>query len=155
MKNKVTELKWIVKNYDCNRNVIIDYNILANKEDIIKKLKKKCATKQDFAEELKRKLMSQYWSRAEYELVIRKTDDGHVFLYPWCSCRNPKETEICVDNDDTFDWKSFAEEHIYRDNEAKIDIYDQIMFSNQFEKLVDYCWYTRLKYERNNPKFNI
>ena len=39
MKNKITELKWIVKNYDCNRNVINDYNILAHKESIIKKLK--------------------------------------------------------------------------------------------------------------------
>ena len=38
--------------------------------------------------------------------------------------------------------------------EAKIDVYDQIMFGDRFEKLVDTLWTTRFKYERDNPKFH-
>lgn len=156
MKKEFKPLSWKVKNYDVNRNVIEDYDILDYREDFIKKLKKKCATKEEFAEQLRREFQWQYWSRCEYELIIRLTEDGRVILLPWCGSRNPEDVAIDVTEDTSFDWKGFAIQHINKQifkNEAKIDIFDQVTYGDQFEKLIDYCWYTKLKYERRDPKF--
>ena len=157
MKTEFKPLSWKVKNFDCNRRLIEDYDILKYREDFIKKLKKKCVTKEEFAEQLLREFRYRYWSRSEYELIIRLTDDGHVILLPWCGSRDPESMAVDVTEDISFDWKGFATEHIgkqiYR-NEAKIDIFDQLTYGDQFEKLIDYCWYTKLKWERDNPKFH-
>lgn len=157
MKKEFRPLSWKVKNFDVNKQVIEDYDILKYREDEIKKLKKKCTTKENFAEQLRREFQWQYWGRAEYELIIRLTDDGHVILFPWCGWRNLERSAIDVTYDMFFDWKGFAEKHINQQNfknEAKIDVYDQLTYGDQFKKLVDYCWYTKLKYERDNPKFH-
>jgi predicted dehydrogenase len=37
--------------------------------------------------------------------------------------------------------------------EAKIDIFDQLQW--KWNEFIDYLWYTRLRYERDNPKFHI
>ena len=47
-----------------------------------------------------------------------------------------------------------AKEHINKqiyENKAKIDVFDQLEW--KWNEFIDYCWYTRLKYERNNPKY--
>lgn len=150
-------LKWSVKNYDCSANIIEDYDILRYREEDIKKMKKKSSTIAEFANKLKTELMCRYWSRAEYELIIKKTEDGRIILSPWCGCRNPEEVAVDVTDDTTFDWKGFADEHISKQvfkNEAKIDIYDQLMYGDRFKKLVNSLWTTRFKYERDNPKFH-
>lgn len=157
MKKEFEKLSWKVKNFDCNRDVIEDYDVLKYREDFIKKLKKKCATKEEFSEELRREFQWQYWSRCEYELIIEVTKDERVLLKPWAGCRDEEKATIDVTEDTSFDWKGFAEKHIRQQifkNEAKIDIFDQVTYGDQFEKLVDYCWYTRLKYERSNSKFD-
>lgn len=155
-KKEFKPLSWLVTNFDCNKQVIEYYDILKYHEDEIKKMKKKCNTKEEFAEALQREMAYRYWSRAEYELIIRLTDNGRVILRPWCGCRNEDEAEIDVTDREDFDWRGLAEEHINKSryDEAKIDIYDQLIYGNQFEKLVDYCWHTRLKYERDDPKFH-
>jgi hypothetical protein len=149
------QLKWLVKNFNCNKQVIEDYDVLKYYEEYIKKLKKNCDTKEEFSEKLKREMMSQYWSRSEYELIIELSDDNRVFLNPWCGCYEPEKARIDVTNDTSFDWRGFAEKHIerqvYRDK-AKIDIYEQLMYV--WEDFIDYCWYTRLKYERDDAKFH-
>ena len=43
-------IKLLVKHYNCNANKIEDYDVLKRRESDIKKLKKKCATKDEFAE---------------------------------------------------------------------------------------------------------
>lgn len=157
MKTEFKPLSWKVKNFDCNRQVIEDYNVLKYYENFIKKLKKKCATKEEFAEQLRREFRCQFWSRCEYELIIEVTEDERVLLKPWVGCRDKEKATIDVTNDMSFDWMGFATEHINKQiykNEAKIDVYSQLTYDNQFEKLVDYCWYTRLKYERSNSKFD-
>ena len=63
---RTDQLFWYVKNFDCNTQVIEDYNVLAGREKQIKKLKKKCTNRATFSEELKKEMMWQYWSRAEY-----------------------------------------------------------------------------------------
>ena len=60
-------------------------------------------------------------------------------------------------DDESFDWVGFADKYIGKQiflNKAKIDVYDQIMYGNRFSNLVDELWYTRLPYERDNPKFH-
>lgn len=156
MKTEFKPLSWKVKNFDCNRQLIKDYDIFKYREDEIKKMKKKCATKEEFAKKLRSELMYHFWSRCEYELIIEITDDERILLKPWAGCRDEEKATIDVTNDMSFDWKGFAKYHIDKQygNKAKIDVFDQLTYGDQFEKLVDYCWHTRLKYERKNSKFD-
>ena len=154
-KREFKPLTWKVKNYLINSNEIWDYDVLKYREDWVKKLKKKCATKEEFAEEMRREMLWQYWSRAEYEVIIEIDDGNRIWIKPWVGCRNPDEVKIDVTDDESFDWHGFANEHIGKQiykNEAKIDIFDQLQW--RWEEFIDYCWYTRLKYERDNSKFH-
>lgn len=154
-RKEFKSLSWLVTNYDFNADKIKYYDILKYREDFIKKLKKKCINKEEFAEKMRREMMYYYWSRAEYEVIIEIDDDGRVWLSPWCGCREPEKVRIDVTDRDDFDWKSFAEKHIgsqiYK-NRAKIDIWDQLEW--RWTEFIDYLWHTRLKYERANPKIN-
>lgn len=149
-------IKCFVKEFNCN-NQIENVDVLKYRENDIKKLKKKCATKADFAEELRKEFMWRFWSKAEHELIITKTQEGRILLTPWCGCRDPEKATIDVTDDEQLDWSAFADHHIRKqifETQAKIDVYDQIMFGDRFNKLVDTLWTTRLKYERDNPKFH-
>ena len=149
MKQEFKPLTWKVKNYLINKNEIWDYDVLEYREDQIKKLKKKCPTKEEFAEKMQREMMWQYWSRCEYEVIIEVDDDNHVWLSPWVGCRNPKSVKIDVADDESFDWHNFAEYHIGKQvykNKAKIDVYDQLQW--RWDEFIDYCWNYRHKWQR-------
>ena len=151
-------INFLVKEFDCNKQAITDRDILHDREKEIRKLKKKCATRAEFAEELRKEFMWRYWSKAEHELIVSRTEDGRILLTPWCGCRDDEKATIDVTDDySQLDWSAFADYHINKQilkTEAKIDIYDQIMFGDRFEKLVDILWVNRLKYERDNPKYH-
>ena len=154
MKKTSSKLSWKVKNY-VFQNKIEDYDILKYREEQIKKFKKQSATKEEFAEKLRREMMYQYWSRAEYELIIAIDENNRIWLEPWVGCRNVDEVRIDVTDDESFDWRGFAEAHIGKQiykNRAKIDIFDQLQW--KWDEFIDYLWYTRLKYERDDPKFH-
>lgn len=146
-------LVWMVKRYDCNADNIRDYNVLGNMEDFIKKQKKKCADKEEFSEAIKREFHWRYWSRSEHELIIELIND-QVILSPWCGSIDIAKAAVDVTDDHNFDWLGFAKCHIdkqlYREK-AKIDIFDQLQW--KWDELIDYCWYTRLPYERKHTKF--
>ena len=149
MKQEFKPMTWIVKNFDQNTQKIIDYDVLKYREDQIKKLKKKCATKEEFAESLHREMQYTYWSRAEYELVIEIDKNDHIWLNPWCGCYKPEEVRIDVTDDESFDWKGFSEEHINKQiykNKAKVSVYDQLVF--KWDKFVSYCWNYHHKWQR-------
>lgn len=149
MKKEFKPLSWLVTNFDCNTQVIEYCDILKYRERLIKELKKKCATKEEFSEVLRREMMYHFWSKCQYELVIEITEDGHIWLNPWCGCREPEKARIDVTDRIDFDWKGFAEHHIGKQifkNEAKIDVYDQLMW--QWDSFVDYCWNYRHKWQR-------
>lgn len=149
MKKEFKPLSWLVKNFDCNAQVIEDYDVLKYREDEIKKLKKKCATKEEFAKALRSECLYHYWSRAEYELIIERTEDGRIWLLPWCGCIEPEKVKIDVTDDNKFDWKGFAEEHIGKQifgNEAKIDVYDQLCLV--WDDFVDYVYNYHHKWQR-------
>lgn len=148
-KKEFKPLTWKVKNYCCNTDIIWDYDVLKYREDLVKKLKKRCAIKEEFAEEMLREMRWQYWSRAEYEVVIEIDDNNHIWLKPWVGCKDPESVQIDVTDDKSFDWRSFAEKHIngqiYK-NKAKIDIYDQLQW--KWDEFIDYVWNYRHKYQR-------
>lgn len=151
-------IECVVKEFNPNTQIIENYNVLKYRENDIKKLKKKSTTKTEFAESLRKEFMWRFWSKAEHELVITKTPDHRILLSPWCGCRdNEKATIDMTDDYSQLDWNAFADYHIGKQifkNEAKIDVYDQIMFGDRFNRLVDTLWTTHLKYERDNPKFH-
>ena len=156
-KQEFNKLSWKCKLFDCNKQAIIDYDVLKHRDDDIKKMKKKAATKEEFAEMLRREFQWQYWSRAEYEVIIEIDEDERLWLYPWVGCRDVDKAKIELKGDLYFDWKGFANEHIGKQiykNKAKVDIFDQLTYKDQFEKLVDLCWYTKFRYERDDPKFH-
>ena len=150
MKKEFKPLSWLVKNFDCNKQVIEDYDVLKYREDMIKKLKKKCQTKEEFSKALQLEFRCQFWSRCEYELIIEFTEDERVILKPWCGCRD-ENYAIDITCDISFNWYSFARKYIgkqvYR-NKAKIDVWDQLEF--QWSNFVDYVWNYHHKYQRKN-----
>lgn len=138
------KFSWIVMNYNCNTNKIEPYDVLKHKVDWIKELKKKSKDIGEFTEKLNNEMLWQYWSRAEYELILEK-NNHELWLKPWCGCNNPEEVKINVTEDEF--WQGFAKQYEnWWDDEAKIDIYDQLIF--KWSEFVDYCWNTRLPYER-------
>lgn len=137
-------ISWKVLHYNCNANRIEAYDVLKYRVEWLKKIKKRCKTKEEFSELLDREMMCQYWSRAEYELILVKYNH-ELWLKPWCGCCNPEEVKIDVTEDEF--WQEFSKNYYnWWDNEAKIDIYDQLKF--KWSEFVDYCWNTKLPYER-------
>ena len=139
-------MKWMAYYYSINRDEIKEFNIFGHwrfREDVQKPAKKRIK-KEDFKEKLRRELLYYFWSKCEWELVIEVTEDNHIFLKPWCGCREPDKVRVDVTNDDSFDWKGFAEKHISQqifNNEAKIDVYDQIRYV--WEDFAEYVWKNR------------
>ena len=149
MKNGIKPMSWLVKNFNCNIQKIIDYDVIKYREDYIKRLKKKCSNKEEFSEALKRDMMYMFWARSEYELIIEIDGGGRIWLNPWVGCYEPEKVRIDVTDDENFDWKGFADKHIgawFYKNQSKIDIYDQLMY--KWDEFVDYCWEYRHKYQR-------
>lgn len=136
-------MTWNVYNYNFNAHRIEQFNIFRHggfREYAYKALKN-CKDKTEFAKAIRGELSYYFWSKSEYELIVKLTEDNKVFLYPWCGSRNPDNEKIEVTNETNFDWLGFAKYHIdnqvYK-SEAKIDIYDQVMF--RFDDFIDYCW---------------
>ena len=139
------KFSWLVMNYNCNANKIEPYDVLKYRVDWMKKLKKTVKNKDEFSDLLEREMLWQYWSRAEYEIILEKCNH-ELWIKPWCGCHNPEEVTIDVSNDPF--WQEFSkwDKVNWWDDEAKIDIYDQLIF--KWSKFVDYCWNTHLPYER-------
>ena len=156
-KQTYDTLRWLVTYYNCNSDKIEQYDILKYKHDFIKKLKKKCQTKEEFSEKLRREMMWAFLSKCEWELIIKLDENNRVWLNPLVGSRHPEEARIDVTDSADFDWRGFAKQHIrtfknYKNPVEKIDVFDQLEYC--WEEFVDYCWYTRMKYERKNEKFN-
>lgn len=147
---------WLTLIHDFNADVVRTHDILRQREDLIKKLKKKHENKEDFAEALRLNFQAQFWSRTEYEMILY-IENNRVYLEPWIGTF--KEGRIDITNDSTLDWLVFAQkqldEHAWRDKEnnrfyAKFDVYDQLMF--RFDELVNFVWSYRHKYQRINKE---
>ena len=154
-KVEFKKLSWLVTYYDCNADKIKYYDVLKYREDFVKKLKKKCPTKEEFAEKMRREMMYYFWSKAEVEVIIEVDGNNRIWISPWVGCREPEKVRVDVTDRTDFDWKGFAKEHIGKQifkNRAKIDIFDQLQW--RWDEFIDYLWYTRLKYERSDLKYS-
>mgnify|MGYP003180072099 CR=1 FL=1 len=134
---------WNVYNYNFNAHKIEKFNIFDH-GGFAKYFGKHIRTiknKAEFAEAVRKELFYYYGSKAEWELVVKLTEDNRVFLYPWCGSSNPDNEKIEVTNETNFDWLGFAKQHIGKQiykNETKIDVSDQVRF--QFDEFIDYMW---------------
>lgn len=133
-------MTWNVYNYNFNTHKIEIFNIFRHGSftQYVYKAARNCKDKTDFTKAIRGELLYYFWSKSEYELIIKLTDDNRVFLYPWCGNSNPDNEKIEVTSDY---WLNFAKSHINRQiytNEAKIDIYDQVVF--QFDEFIEYVW---------------
>lgn len=136
-------MEWFVYHYNINKHEIEAFNIFKHGS-----FAKYCnihlntmSDKEQFANAIKDELRYYFWSKSEYELIVRLTDDDRVFLLPWCGSRNPEGEKLEVANETNFDWLGFAKQHIGKQiykNEAKIDVSDQVRF--QFDEFIDYMW---------------
>lgn len=136
-------LNWDVYYYNSNMQEIQKYNVLGGKyySEQIKRIKKKSKTKEEFSESLRHEMMYHFWSRSEWELIIKLTKDSRVFLVPWCGCKDPENKTLEVTNDTSFDWVGFALENITRQtrrDDTKIDVYSQLKY--RWEDFVAYCY---------------
>lgn len=148
-KREFKPLTWLVMYHNFNSDKLELYDVLRYREDFIKKLKKKCATKEEFAEKMQREMMWSYWSKTEWELVVEIDDNNHIWLSPWIGSRDPENVRIDVTDREDFDWIGFARWHINRKiykNRAKIDVYDQLEY--RWDEFIDYVWSYRHKYQR-------
>ena len=136
-KKKVEDLQWYVYRYNINADKIEPFNIFCHWKlcEDLDKSRKKYKTRDKFVEQVRKELSYYFRWKSEHELILEIEDDK-VLLLPWCGCRNPEDVKINVSGDeDTWKslvWKSFAEHHINKQvygNKAKIDIYDQVMWS--------------------------
>ena len=146
-----------VKYHNFNADRIENYDVLKHQEKFIKNLKKKSQNREEFSKSLQSEFMYRFWAKCEWELIISKTEEGRIILSPWIGGHNPETSSLDVTDDKIFDWVGFADKYIGKQiflNKAKIDVYDQIMYGDRFSNLVDELWYTRLPYERDNPKFH-
>jgi hypothetical protein len=150
MKKEFKPMSWICQIFDCNTQVIRNYDVLKYREDEIKNMKKQSTTKEEFEKKLDSRMHWQFWSRCEYELVIEQTEDGRIWLNPWVGCREPEKVRIDVTDREDYDWKGFAARYIDKryGNKEKIDIWDQLEF--RWNDFVDYAWNYRHKYQRKN-----
>ena len=129
-------MTWNVLFDDCNKKSIIDYNVLKNREKEIHKIKKQSKSYEKFCQRLRTCFICQYWSRCEYELIIKKDNNNHIILTPLFG-----SYELDVTDRTDFDWRGFAEYHINKQifrNEAKIDIWNQIEY--KWDEFVKYCY---------------
>lgn len=83
------------------QNKIVVYNVLSHggvKKDIVNATKK-VKTKAEFGEELRRSLMYYFWSRSEYEILVRA----------WCGGNGDEEIKIDIYDQIKCNWNVFLD----------------------------------------------
>lgn len=133
------KLEWNVYSCDFNNKKIETYNIFEHGrflEDVKKSLKK-CETKEEFAEKLRKSLAWCYWSKYEWETVITS--------FP---ARITKEELHRLNKEFKTDTEKYGHEPysmwISPTVGKKVDIYEQVRLN--WDIFVDYVWsYKRSK----------
>ena len=139
-------MEWYVKCQSWNNKNFERINILKYYEDFIKKLKKKVNSYEEFSKELRSEMMYRFWSKCEWEVVLKR-ENGRLYMLPW----PPHENDVGEDitDDKLFDWNGLFEkkvERCYSKTECKIDVYDQLLY--RWEAFVEYCFLYHHKYQR-------
>ena len=94
-------MKWYVFRHNLNAQRIERWNVFDHsrfREDVQKHLKK-CQSREEFAEALRRELFYYYGSKSEWELLF----------YPWCGGRDTKPLKIDVYEQVRANWEKFVD----------------------------------------------
>ena len=127
------KLIWNVYKNDFNSREIEKFNIFEHgrfNEDVQKHLKK-CKTKEEFADEVRRDLMYYFWSKCEYEIVITS----------WPPHITTQELDkLNAEYEETLNKYNREPYRLYANLDVgkKVDIYEQVMMN--YEAFVDYVW---------------
>lgn len=138
-------MEWNVLFCNSHHNKIETYNIFSHRkfDEYVKMHIKKCKSKEELANKLKSELQYYFWSKNEWELLIKVTNENRIILYPWTGISEPLD----VTDNTMLDWNAFAKKHIkkqFYDNETKIDVFDQVMMN--WNLFLDYVWnYSKYK----------
>lgn len=90
---------WNVFYIDFNTGEIRVTNVLRGREDFIRTLKSKSASKEEFSKGLRSEMMYHYWSRAEWEVLIS----------PWCGRDNVPKSKVDVFWQLQLNWERFVD----------------------------------------------
>lgn len=91
-------MEWYVYIYDINSRTMRKYNVLARREDAIRKFKKKSNSIEEFSKMLRSEMMYYYWSKAEWEIIISA----------WCGGDGSEEAKIDVFDQLQMNWDAFV-----------------------------------------------
>lgn len=92
-------MEWNVFYSDFNTGKVTMYNVLKGREQFIKKLKTKSASKDEFAKGLRSEMMYYYWSKAEWEVLIS----------PWLGRKDAEAEKIDVFWQLDLNWDRFVD----------------------------------------------
>ena len=138
-------MHWFVMYYNSNAKQFQPYNVLKYREEFIKKLKKKVASKEEFADKMKTEMMYYFWSKCEWEVILSNIDD-RIIMSPWVG---PEDVTLDVTDNEDFDWVGFFDkesERYINKNNIKIDVYTQLEY--KWSHFIDYCWNFHHKWQR-------
>lgn len=119
-------LSWNVLLEDINKKEIVTYNIFkgGHYEKIAKEIKTTVKTKEEFAEGFRIKLMSQFWCRSEYEIVVTS----------WPPYINKEELDRLTAEPEDAQYKTYIKLAVGK----KLDIYEQLRMN--WTSFIDYVW---------------
>lgn len=92
-------MEWNVFHSDFNTGKIVSYNVLKGREEFIKELKVKFASKEEFSRALRSEMMYYYWSKAEWEVLIS----------PWCGRKDADMIKVDVFWQIDLNWDRFVD----------------------------------------------
>ena len=127
------KLEWNVFSHDFNKKEIETYNIFNHGrflEDVKKNLKK-CETKEEFAELLRRDLFYYFGSKCEWEIVITSWVP-HITVEELDRLNAEREKTLKEYNREPYRL------YVNPDVSEKIDVYSQVLMN--FQHVVDYLW---------------
>ena len=117
-------LSWNVLYEDFNKKEIVYYDIFKGGyfEGIARDLKEQVSSKELFAEEFRIKLMSMFWARSEYEVVVTS----------WPPYIDKEELDRL--NQEDIKYRTDVNLTVGR----KIDIFEQLKMN--WQQFIDYVW---------------
>ena len=127
------KLEWNVFSHDFNKKEIETYNIFNHGrflEDVKKNLKK-CETKEEFAELLRRDLFCYFGSKYEWEIVITSWVP-HITVEELDRLNAEREKTLKEYNREPYRL------YVNPDVGEKIDVYSQVLMN--FQHVVNYLW---------------
>lgn len=127
------KLEYYVYRHDFNGKSIEKFNVFNHGrflEDVKKSLKK-CETKEEFAEELRKDLAYYYWSKAEHEIVITSWVP-HITMSELDRLNAEREKTLKEYNREPYSL------YVNPDVSEKVCVYSQVRLN--WDLFVDYVW---------------